>query len=86
MRRDATYLRVTWHDDSRVFVVSHWRGEVCLAATRIPVDAAPDLIGLFVNGLSQAAQPATAPARPRDSGLRRWVDRLRAMVPLRRSA
>lgn len=57
-RRDDTYARVTWHSDEAVFVISHWRGDVCVAATRVPVDAAPQLIGLLVKGLAESAPAA----------------------------
>ena len=54
VRRNDTFMRVTWHDDVRVFVVSHWRGDVCVAATRIGADAAPDLVNLLVRGLAES--------------------------------
>jgi len=60
VRRDDTYLRVTWHDEAKVFVVSNWSGEVCIAATRIPVEAAPDLINLFVKGLAESSDVGPA--------------------------
>jgi hypothetical protein len=68
VRRDDTFMRVTWHEESAVFVVSHWRGEVCVAATRVPVHAAPDLIQLFVRGLAEStggppAAVSTPPSR-----------------------
>ena len=58
-RRDDTYARVTGHAEEGVFVISHWQGDVCMAATRVPVEAAPDIIGLLVKGLAESA-PATA--------------------------
>jgi hypothetical protein len=64
MRRDDTFMRITWHADERIFVVSHWRGEVCVAATRIPVDAVPDLVNLLVRGLADAGVRETAERRP----------------------
>src|SRR5438034_8540495 len=33
--RDGMFLRVTWHCEHSAFVVSHWQGEVCVAATRV---------------------------------------------------
>jgi hypothetical protein len=57
VRRDDTYMRVTWHEESGVFVVSHWRGDVCEAATRISAAAAPDLINLLVLGLAESTRP-----------------------------
>lgn len=65
-RLDGSYLRVTWHPESAQFVVSHWQGEVCIAASRVPVAAAPQLIGLLANGLGQAANVPLA-AQPRRS-------------------
>jgi hypothetical protein len=50
-------MRVTWHPESRVFVFSHWRSDVCIAATRVPVDAAPDLVQVLVDGLAETASP-----------------------------
>jgi hypothetical protein len=83
VRRDDTHMRVTWHDESRVFVVSHRQGEVCIAATRIPVDAAPDLINVFVRGLAESAgQHNAGPNRvpPQESlmgRVRRLIRRVR---------
>lgn len=58
-RRDGSFLRVTWHADGQQFVVSHWDGDLCVAATRIPLSAAPDLIALLTRGLAEAAgQPS----------------------------
>src|SRR5438270_5446146 len=61
VRPDDTFMRVTWHEESAVFVVSHWRGEVCVAATRVPVHAAPDLINLLVRGLAESTDRQSAP-------------------------
>jgi hypothetical protein len=55
MRGNGAYLRMTWHPDGRQFVVSHWHDEVCIAATRVPVEAVPELVTLFVNGLADTA-------------------------------
>ncbi|HEX4819462.1 MAG TPA: hypothetical protein VFV00_04595 [Acidimicrobiales bacterium] len=78
VRRDDSFMRVTWHDDAGVFVVSHWDGEVCRAATRVPVAAVPDLVNLFVRGLAESAgAPTTAvTASPRPS----LVGRLRKLL------
>jgi hypothetical protein len=79
MRRDDTFMRVTWHESARVFVVSHWRGEVCIAATRVPVDAAPDLISLFVRGLADSAgQSSEISTQGRDNTS--FVERIKQLV------
>jgi hypothetical protein len=64
VRRDNMYMRVTWHADERVFVVSHWRGEVCVAATQMPVESAPDLVNLLVKGLAETATSPASEQRP----------------------
>ena len=64
VRRDDTFMRVTWHAEERIFVVSHWRGEVCVAATRIPIDAAPELVNVLVKGLAESSADPTAGRRP----------------------
>jgi hypothetical protein len=80
VRRDGTFVRVTWHPEGRQFVISHWRDEVCVAATRVPVGAAPDLITLLARGLGEsAAAPSPSPALPVAGAsvrARRLVDRL----------
>ncbi|MGE0795395.1 MAG: hypothetical protein AB7H43_11115 [Acidimicrobiia bacterium] len=54
-RGDGSFVRVTWHARDRQFVVSQWRDDVCVAATRVPVGAAPDLIAVLARGLGEAA-------------------------------
>jgi hypothetical protein len=73
VRRDDTSMRVTWHPESRLFVVSHWRDDVCVAATRVPVEAAPDLVNLLVRGL---AETVTEPGADASSSLG-MMDRMR---------
>jgi hypothetical protein len=72
-RRDGKFLRITWHPDRRTFVVSTWDGSVCVGATRVAVEAAPELIDVFARGLADAAAPATRP-KPRTlrEHLRAW--------------
>ena len=83
VRRNDTYMRVTWHDEAKVFVVSHWDGDVCVAATRIPADAAPDLVNLLVRGLAaSSAPPSTAPPTRK----RALLARFRAVVRGQRHA
>jgi hypothetical protein len=51
VRGGDRFLRVTLHRDGGVIVVSHWEGDECVAATRIPIAAAPELIELLQNAL-----------------------------------
>jgi hypothetical protein len=72
-RRDGKFLRVTWHPDRRTFVVSTWDGSVCVGATRVAVEAAPELIDVFARGLTDAASPVARPTpRTLREHLRAW--------------
>jgi hypothetical protein len=74
-RRNGQFLRVTWHGERQQFVVSNWDGTVCVGATRVEVAQAPELVGLLVEGLADAASgPAVEPAAPRTltEHLRTW--------------
>jgi hypothetical protein len=75
-RSNGTFVRMTWHPESRVIVVSHWRDDVCLAATRVPVEAASDVVGLFVKAMSDSMQtPGSTPQL--DTPSNSWVERVR---------
>jgi hypothetical protein len=77
-RGDDQFLRVTWHPCTTSIVVSHWAGSICVASTVIPLDSAPDLIGLLVGALSDAATSARtdgAPTPPDEPTLRSMVAR-----------
>jgi hypothetical protein len=57
VRDELRYLRVTWHPDRRIVVLSHWRDDICLASTPIELDQISKLIGLLVAALEDAAMP-----------------------------
>ena len=81
-RRNGHHLRVTWHPDTRQFVVSTWSLDVCTGSARLAVEDVPDLTSLLVDGLTEAATSAAPAAavpatRPGVAGL---VDRLRWLV------
>ena len=81
VRGDDSYLRMTWHAEQRVVVVSQWDGPVCTAATRLDVADAPEVISFLAGTLADAAtvRPAetvevtTAP----EPWWRRWTARWR---------
>lgn len=62
------FLRVTWHEQRKVMVFSHWQGERCIAATPVKVDDIAELAELTVAALADsvrqgaAAWPAPHPA------------------------
>ena len=65
-RRNGQFLRVTWHAEQQQFVISNWDGNLCVGATRVPVESIPDLVSLLVEGLAEAATPA--PPAERSAG------------------
>jgi hypothetical protein len=44
-------LRVSWHHESELVVLSLWRDNVCSGSFRLAVDEVPDLITLLREGL-----------------------------------
>ena len=61
-RRNGQFLRVTWHAEQQQFVVSNWEGNLCVGATRVPLEQVPELVSLLVDGLAEAAGPDLHPA------------------------
>jgi hypothetical protein len=53
-RGDDRALRVTWHYDSDLVVLSLWRENVCTGSFRLSVDEVPDLIEMLRSGLDTA--------------------------------
>ena len=51
-------LRVSWHHESGIVVLSLWRENVCSGSFRLAVDEVPDLIDLLRAGLDQAYDAA----------------------------
>lgn len=51
-------LRVSWHSESDVVVLSLWRDNVCVGSFRLAVDEVPDVIDLLREGLDAAYDAA----------------------------
>ncbi len=47
-------MRVSWHHDNGLVVLSLWRENVCAGSFRLPVDDVPDLIVTLRAGLDAA--------------------------------
>jgi len=47
-------LRVSWHQDKGLVVLSLWRDNVCAGSFRLGIDEVPDLIDLLRRGLDAA--------------------------------
>ena len=57
-RGDDRSLRVTWHQESQLVVLSLWRDNVCAGTFRLAADEVPDLIALLRRGLDEAYDTA----------------------------
>jgi hypothetical protein len=53
-------LRVSWHHDSGLVVLSLWRENVCAGSFRLAVDEVPDLVETLRVGLDRAYDVAMA--------------------------
>ena len=47
-------LRVTWHSEADVVVLSLWRDNLCAASFRLAIDEVPELIAMLRSGLDRA--------------------------------
>jgi hypothetical protein len=56
-------LRVSWHHEAGLVVLSLWRDNVCAGSFRLGVDDVPDLIALLRSGLDRAYDAALAQRR-----------------------
>jgi len=59
-RGDSRALRVTWHDDAGVVVLSVWRDNVCTASVRLLPAEAVELIATLAAGLPDAGSRGSA--------------------------
>ena len=57
-RGDDRALRVSWHAEADVVVLSLWRDNVCAGTFRLAADEVPDLISLLRAGLDEAYDTA----------------------------
>jgi hypothetical protein len=53
-RGDARALRVSWHHEADVVVLSMWRGGECVSSFRLAVEEVPELIEALREGLDDA--------------------------------
>jgi hypothetical protein len=69
-RGGARALRVSWHHEDGLVVLSLWREGLCSGSFRLGVDEVPELIDVLRRGLSDAYDEAREPLVPgmRDCG------------------
>ena len=63
-------LRVSWHSEADIVVLSLWRDNVCAASFRLSIEEVPELIDMLRGGLDRAYRHAPTRSRP-DAGRRR---------------
>ena len=51
-------LRVSWHHESGLVVLSLWRDNVCAGSFRLAVDEVPELIRMLSEGLVRSYEQA----------------------------
>ena len=57
-RGDDRALRVSWHSETDLVVLSVWRDNVCVASFRLAIHEVPDLIEMLRVGLDRAYRHA----------------------------
>jgi len=53
-RSDERVLRVSWHTEADLVVLSLWRDNVCTGSFRLTVEEVPELIAMLRAGLDRA--------------------------------
>ena len=53
-------LRVSWHSEADLVVLSMWRENVCVGSFRLAIDEVPELIAFLSAGLGSAYAGARA--------------------------
>ena len=54
-RGDGRGLRVSWHPEAGVFVLSVWRGPICVATVQVAAAEVPHLVDVLVRGLAEGS-------------------------------
>jgi hypothetical protein len=52
-RGGARALRVSWHHEADVVVLSMWRGQECVSSFRLAIEEVPELIAVLREGLDR---------------------------------
>ncbi len=62
--RPGRALRLSWHAEEGVAVLSLWQGASCSGTFRLPISEVPDLVDALVRGLAVSAVAGTDADRP----------------------
>jgi hypothetical protein len=58
-RGGARALRVSWHPDHAMVVLSIWRGNTCVGTVQVDSAEVPHLVDVLVRGLAATGAPVT---------------------------
>jgi hypothetical protein len=61
-RGEGRALRLAWHTESDVVVLSLWQADRCSGTFRLPIDDVPKFVQALVDGLGAAAMMPRAQA------------------------
>jgi hypothetical protein len=64
LRGDDRTLRVSWHHEMKLAVLSLWRDGRCTATFRMPAEDVPQLVFVLVEGLAECIPPSVSAPRP----------------------
>ncbi len=64
-RGNGRAMRLTWHHDADIVVLSLWRGDICSGTFRLDLDHVNDFIDALVDGIRDA--PGSRVSEPVDS-------------------
>ena len=62
-RGSERVLRVSWHGEADVVVLSLWHGDTCTGTFRLPVEEVPDLVAALRDGLARSYDASRARLR-----------------------
>jgi hypothetical protein len=57
-RGGARAMRVSWHPEQGMVVMSIWRGNTCVGTVQVDSAEVPHLVDVLVRGLAASASPA----------------------------
>jgi hypothetical protein len=57
-------LRVSWHTDAKLVVLSLWREGTCVGTFQMPAEDVPHLVGALVEGLAECLPDSPSIPRP----------------------
>lgn len=67
-RSPGRALRVSWHEEAGLVVLSLWRENVCAGTFRLAIEEVPDLIDVLRAGLDASYERALASRRATSRG------------------